>query len=274
MLLVRPFAITTPVYIVFALICLALAVPHLARGIMGGEPDHAPTPIKYAYYDFESGEIPFADTLMPNSTPTSILADPDGNQFLRMTVSPSDCGPNFYTSCPKTRAELFVAAGPNTHDQIVTYSFSMRIPSRNPADNHLLVQGFQGYRMTFDYGRTFWLGTSDGEVFVQNDVGKKQRLNLGPVQYDTWVHYELVVNLTSDPDLGRIDVYKDAELVGSITKQATERTSQYTSDLFLNVVDFKGSSGTADFDNVQLSTGDSPHKMISARAKLTAFLRL
>jgi hypothetical protein len=206
------------------------------------------------YCDFEDGQIPFLDTLMPNSTPTNIAVDSDTNQFLRMTVGSSDCGPSYNTYCPKNRAELFMGVGP-TDDQIVTYSFSMRIPSFNPADNHLLVQVFQGYRVTLDYGRTFWLGTSDGEVFVQNDVDKKQRLTLGSVQYDTWVNYKLVVYLTPEPDLGRIDVYKDAELMGSITGQATERTSEHTSDMFLNVVSFDGSPGTADFDNAQITSG-------------------
>ena len=211
------------------------------------------------YYDFEDGQIPFADTLMPNSTPTIIRVDPDGNHFLTMTVSPSDCGPSYNTSCPWNRAELFAGAGPNTDNQIVTYSFSMRIPSFNPAANHLLVQVFQGYRITLNYGRTFWLGTSSGGVFVQNDVGGKKRVNLGSIQYDTWVNYKLVVYLSTDANLGRIDVFKDAELMGSITGQATEKTSQYTSDLFFNVVSFDGSPGTVDFDNAQISTGGSPY---------------
>ena len=212
------------------------------------------------YYDFENGQIPFVDTLMPNSTPTTVLADPDANQFLRMTVRASDCGESYNTTCPKNRAELFIGAGP-TNDRNATYSFSMRIPSFDPASNHLLAQVFQGYRITLNYGRTFWLGTSNGEIFVQNDIGGKQRLNLGSVQYDSWVNYELVVYLSTDPKVGRIDVYKDAELIGSITGQATERTAQHTSDLFFNVVGFDGAPGTADFDNAHIISGSGVEKI-------------
>ena len=211
----------------------------------------------YLYHDFENGQIPNADTLMSNSIPTIILSDPDGNHFLRMTVSSSDCGPKYNTTCPWNRAELLVGTGPTTDNQTVTYSFSMRIPTSNPASNHLLVQAYQGYGITLNYGRTFWLGTSSGIVFVQNDVGGHQRVNLESIQYDTWVNYTLVVYLTTDVNLGRIDVYKDLQSIASITGQATERTSQYTSDLFFNVVAFDGSPGTADFDNAQISTGDS-----------------
>jgi len=196
---------------------------------------------------------------MSNSTPTDILVDPDQNRFLRMTVSSSDCGQEYNTTCPWNRAELLVGPGSNTHNETVIYSFLMRIPRSNAAGNHLLVQAYQGYRITFDYGRTFWLGTRNGGVFVQNDLGEnRQRINLGPIEYDRWVNYALAVYLTTDPSLGRIDVYRDDQFIGSITGQATEKTSQYASDLFFNVVDFNGSPGTADFDNVQISTGDSP----------------
>src|SRR5262245_43753846 len=123
----RLFGIATPVYIAAAIVCLALVGPHLVRAIIGSESDGAPTTSTLLYHDFENGEIPFAETLVPNSTPTVIRADPDQNQFLRMTVSPSDCGASYNTDCPKNRAELFAGAGP-THNQIATYSFAMRIP--------------------------------------------------------------------------------------------------------------------------------------------------
>ena len=213
----------------------------------------------YLSYDFEDGQIPNDDTLMSNNTPTVVLLDPDGNRFVRMTVSSSDCGPAYNTTCPWNRAELLAGAGPNIHNRSVTYGFSVRIPSSNPAVNHLLVQAYQGYRITFGYGRTFWLGTSNGGLFVQNDVGEnRQRISLGLIDYDKWVNYALVVYLSTDPSLGRIDVYSDDQLIGSITGQATEKTSQYPSDLFFNVVDFKGAPGTADFDNVQISMDGSP----------------
>jgi len=47
----------------------------------------------------------------------------------------------------------------------------------------------------------------------------------------------------------------DGNLVGSITGQATVLFTQYLTDMFLNIVDFNGAAGTADFDNLQISTG-------------------
>ena len=52
-----------------------------------------------------------------------------------------------------------------------------------------------------------------------------------------------------------MDVYVDGQHVGSLSGYATLKDSRYVTDLFLNVVDFNGVFGVADFDNVQISTG-------------------
>jgi len=82
-----------------------------------------------------------------------------------------------------------------------------------------------------------------------------QRVELGSIQYDRWVNFSLVVYLSADPSLGRVDVYMDGNLIGSITGQATVLFTQYFIDMFFNIVDFNGAAGTADFDNLQISTG-------------------
>jgi len=209
-------------------------------------------------YNFEDGLIPNADSLMPNKIPTTILTESNGNHFLRMTASPEDCGTSFFTSCSRTRAELWIGSAPDTINQMVTYSFSMRIPSSNPAgQDNMLWQLFQGYRIDPAGGRTIWLGSQSGKLYVANQSGSGgvQRVELGSIQYDRWVNFSLVVYLSADPSLGRVDVYMDGNLIGSITEQATVLFTQYLTDMFLNIVDFNGAAGTADFDNLQISTG-------------------
>lgn len=123
------------------------------------------------------------------------------------------------------------------------------------------MQLFQGYRTTNAGGRTIWIGSSSGKVGVENQVGSNggwQRVHLGSIQYDRWVDFSLVVYLSTDPSSGRVDVYMDGQLIGSMTGQATVNFTQYVTDMFINVVDFNGVVGTADFDNLQISTGGAP----------------
>jgi len=209
-------------------------------------------------YNFEDGQIPNSNRLSSNLIPATVLTESNGNHFLRMTASPEDCGPSFGTTCPRTRAELWIGFAPGTADQTVTYNFSMRIPSSNPAgQNNMLWQLFQGYRIDPAGGRTIWLGSQSGKLYVANQSGSGgvQRVELGSIQYDRWVNFSLVVYLSADPSLGRVDVYMDGNLIGSITEQATVLFTQYLTDMFLNIVDFNGAAGTADFDNLQISTG-------------------
>ena len=146
---------------------------------------------------------------------------------------------------------------PETTNVTVTYSFSLRIPSSNPflavTQYNLLAQLFQGINVPSVSGKTIWLGSQNGRIFVRNDLNQ-QTLDVGPIQYDRWVNYSLAVYLSTDPSSGLVDVYVDGQRVGSLTGYATLKDSQYVTDLFLNVIDFNGVLGTADFDNVQIST--------------------
>jgi hypothetical protein len=213
-------------------------------------------------YDFEDGVVPNPDSLMPNKVPATILAEPGGNRFLRMTATPEDCGPRFNTTCPWTRAELWIGGAPVTVNQTVTYSFSIRIPAAdNPSgQDNVLWQLFQGYRIDPNGGRTIWLGVRDGRVYVGNDAGgMARRMDVGPLQYDVWVKYSVVVHLSDDPS-GRVDVYADGQHIGSLVGQPTVLFGAYVSDMFLNVVDFGGVRGTADFDDVRISVDAQGHR--------------
>ena len=116
----------------------------------------------------------------------------------------------------------------------------------------------QGYRITWDGGKTVWLGTKNGNVFIVNEAGGLQVLELGPIQYDKWVDYCWVVQLSTDPSSGRVEVFMDGDYIGSIIGQATALFEQYRTDMFVNVVDFNGVAGTADFDNLQISRDECP----------------
>jgi Polysaccharide lyase len=207
--------------------------------------------------DFESGVITNADSLMLNKIATAILTEPDGNHFLRMTATSEDCGPSFFTTCPRTRAELWIGSAPVTMNETVAYSFSLRIPRLNnlTGQDSLLWQLFQGYRIDPNGVRTIWLGIQNGRLYVANQTGgTTQKIDLGLVQYDIWVDYSMVVYLRDDSS-GRVDVYMNATLIGSIVGQPTILFDQYVTDMFLNVVSFNGVLGSADFDNVQISRG-------------------
>ena len=207
------------------------------------------------FYDFENGQVPNANSSYPNTTPPAILTESNGNHFLRMTAVPQDCGPTFATTCPRTREELLMGHAPETSNITTTYSFSLRIPSSNPSGQYnVLAQLFQGIGVPRVSGKTIWLGSQNGRIFVRNDLNQ-QTLDVGPIQYDKWVDYSLAVYMSTDASLGLVDVSVDGQHVGRLTGYATLKDSQYVTDLFLNVIDYLGVFGVVDFDNVQIKHG-------------------
>ena len=205
-------------------------------------------------YNFEDGQIPNSNRLSSNLIPATVLTESNGNHFLRMTASPEDCGPSFGTTCPRTRAELWIGFAPGTADQMVTYNFSMRIPSSNSGGrNNLLMQLFQGLADIVNSGKTIWIGSQNGRLFLENDL-THTTADLGVISYDQWMNFSLVVYLTTNPSQGRADAYRNGALPGSIVGEATEKIADIT-NMYLDVIDFGGVLGIADFDNVQISTG-------------------
>src|SRR5262249_10961297 len=162
----------------------SVAAGATATGITFTPPTPSPTPgitrIDLSY-DFENGQIPNANSnsLQTSAIPPTILTEPGGNHFLRMTASPQDCGPNFATTCPGTRAELLMGHAPETSNVTITYSLSLRIPSSNPSGQYnLLAQLFQGLGVPSVSGKTIWLGSQNGRIFVRNDLNQ-QTLDVG-----------------------------------------------------------------------------------------------
>ncbi len=218
-------------------------------------------------YDFEEGQIPNPETLMPNLVPTAVLTEGGGNDYLRETASPSDCGPSYNTVCPQTRAELWIGGWQTgvTSNATVQYNVRMRLPSTNPTSGHsgsVLWQLFQAA----GFSRTIWIGISGStpeHLHLYNEVatatgGPLLDLDLGPITYDTWHTYNIYVYLTDVPAQGRIDVVRDGTLVGSLTGQATVYNASVITDNYVNAVDFAGTLLVVDYDDVQLVTGTSP----------------
>ena len=189
-------------------------------------------------YNFEDGQIPNSNRLSSNLIPATVLTESNGNHFLRI----------------RTRAELWIGFAPGTADQMVTYNFSMRIPSSNSGGrNNLLMQLFQGLADIVNSGKTIWIGSQNGRLFLENDL-THTTADLGVISYDQWMNFSLVVYLTTNPSQGRADAYRNGALPGSIVGEATEKIADIT-NMYLDVIDFGGVLGIADFDNVQISTG-------------------
>src|SRR5262249_37939879 len=161
--------------------------------------------------------------------------------FLRMTASPGDCGPEFGTMCPWTRAEIEIGAAPVYTDTTVTYRFKMRNPSTNPTtgQDNLLWQLFQ---WDPSGGRRLWLGTRNGRLHLTNPApirfgGAEQVMDLGPIVYDEWHTYVISVFLSADPALGRVDLSRDGLWVGGFTGAATVVNTNLVTHLYTDVVD-------------------------------------
>jgi hypothetical protein len=225
--------------------------------------------------DFEDGQIHNADPPgYPNLVPPAVLVE-SGNHFLRLTASPSDCGPDFATTCPRTRANVSMGHSSVKSGSRVTYSWSMRIPrATNPdGQNNMWFQLAQDSTPTFTGGRLAWIGTQNGRLFIENTAPRQHdtsgpwtRRDLKPIPYDQWVNYSLSVFLTDVAALGRIELSMNGALVASIVGENTvfkvghfgntnSGANEYT-QMHLQIVDFVGVFGTADYDNVHIITGN------------------
>jgi hypothetical protein len=211
-------------------------------------------------FDLENGRVPNGgifdpngDGVYPNLVPAMVLTESNGNHFLRMTASPSDCGLSFATTCPRTRAEIWIGSTPGSDNQSATFSFAMRIPRSNPnGHNNLLFQLFQGLGDPINSGRTIWIGSQNGRLFLENGL-THTTADLGSINYDQWVKFSVGVYLTTNAPQGRADAYINGALAGSIVGEATEKIAGIT-NMYLNVIDFGGVLGIADFDNLQISS--------------------
>ncbi len=251
-------------WLIIPLLCLA--------GCGGGTDPAPPQPAQSISWDFETGTFPHGSVpggfIYPNMVaPVVLLEGPPHLHFARLTASPPDCGDTFNTTCPRTRAEMWMGGLPDVMGATRTYAFSMRLPSSNPpGQDALLWQTFEGDPPNTN--RDIWLGVQNGRVYLANAVqpvpqtsqtvdlggigGISQVVDLGPIVYDQWNTYQVVVLLATDTT-GTVTVWKNGVEMGTITGQPTKYFTNHT-DVYLNVVDEGGTLGIVDFDDVQQQT--------------------
>jgi len=145
----------------------------------------------------------------------------------------------------------------------------MRIPrGTNPnGQNNLLFQLAQTTTPEFTGGKTAWIGSVNGRLFLENDI-TRTRIDLGPIPYDQWVNYTLQVFLTDNASLGTIDLSMNGVSVASIHGEITVipigmfsntiSGATQSTEFHIQIVDFIGVFGTADYDNVQILVPTSP----------------
>jgi hypothetical protein len=214
--------------------------------------------------DYEDGLVHNAQPPgYPNRVPPTVRSEA-GNRFLTLTASPSDCGPAFATTCPRIRTNVAVGHAPQTTNTTVRYQWRMRIPwANNPAgQDNMWMQLFQDADWEWVGGRTVWIGGAGGHLFLRNQhtaLGRTfTQVDLGPIPYDQWVEYSLYVFLTVDPSRGHITLYMDGVEVGSIVGEWTQLIASKVTEMNLQIVDFYGTTGTADYDDVSVSDLGSP----------------
>lgn len=128
------------------------------------------------FVNFENGIIPVPQESWPDvastaAVPRAILTE-SGNHFLRLVASPTDCGPLFATTCPRTRALVGPGWSTVTSGQTITYAWRMRLPggAANPAGtNGMVMQLFQdGTAACPTCARTIWIGNKSGHLWLVN----------------------------------------------------------------------------------------------------------
>jgi hypothetical protein len=70
-----------------------------------------------------------------------------------------------------------------------------------------------------------------------------------------WRDYSFVVYLSDSPSLGRVAIYVNNKLVKTIAGLATVKYVNAPTYFYLNVVDFGGLFGTADYDDLRICAG-------------------
>ena len=223
-------------------------------------------------WDFEARTFPNrADA--PNLVSPVVLKETNGNHYGRLTVSHSDCrtpGDAVWDPCPKIRAQVVVGTIPEVEGETRTFSLTVRIPSAGqPANGHdsMLWQIIEPHATgTNQFERSFWIGIHDfgagDRVYLANRVPPcpgncvvvagdvpANIIDLGPLTLDQWDTYQIVMTLAVTPSNGTVIVYKNGTVVGTINNQPTMYLVD-TQDTKIDVLDWSGTPGIADFDNV------------------------
>jgi len=253
--------------------CLIISLLCLASCGSGTDPAPPPKPAQSLSWDFEAGTFPNpAD--QPNLVPPVVLTEINGNHYGRLTGSPSDCSTTdfiLWDPCPQIREQVRIWTIPEVEGETRTFSLTVRIPSAGqPATGHdsMLWQLLEpGPNST----RTIWFGIRDfgaGQHFyVANQVppcptgctyipviAKGDYANvvdLGPVVFDQWMTIQLDMTLAATPTNGTLIVRKNGAVVQTISNQPTTwLPTGLTQDVKIDVLDWSGTLGIADFDNL------------------------
>ena len=198
------------------------------------------------------------------AVPATILTESNGNRYLRLTASPSDCGPAFATGCPTARAEQLIARVDRNVYNPITFSYSYRL--RSPITGNVVTQLYQSDHIST--GGWVVNNYADGPagvtgVEVKNPTATYTCVGIQcstsapgefidwPIQYDKWITISLVVYF--DLTQGTVDVTIDGQYKGTL-RGKTILTPQMTADTFI-YIDVYGSPATIDFDNIVVSPG-------------------
>jgi len=74
-------------------------------------------------------------------------------------------------------------------------------------------------------------------------------IDLGPLTFDQWDTYQIVMTLAVTPSNGTVIVRKNGTVVGTINNQPTMYLVD-SQDVKIDVLDWSGTLGIADFDNL------------------------
>jgi hypothetical protein len=199
--------------------------------------------------------------------PVTNLSDSNGNNFVRITATPSD---NFSNGGDplKLRSELSVGGAPGwgsvDANRAVTYDFSVRLPaggSRPSASNVMQTgstlstgQFMPALRLFWDENRGLWLrGQHESSP---GSATQYQSLDFGKVGVGQWVHFTISVYWSLDPAKAKILAYVNGQHAGTMTGLPT-----IASPLAPNSMGFKigtyghGAAGSVDFDNIGVTMG-------------------
>jgi hypothetical protein len=211
-----------------------------------------------AQWNFEDGSV--IPNGLPGAIPNANILE-GGNRFLRMTVSSTDTGPNFATTPPTVRAEsLLNTDNRQARNNLVTYNFSIRIPSANPPPANVLWQIFQTDLISNDgWVVAMWteLGDRGFDIKGPSGGGAGQTLHV-PAVFDTWQNFSVTVFFDSTNGWARISL--NGTVLGTITGRTliapSVTANNYT---YLDVYgQLNGASNASvHFDNISIVEGDT-----------------
>ena len=224
-------------------------------------------------WDFEARTFPNPTDNPSNVVHPVVLTETNGNDYGRLTVSHSDCrtpGDHVWDACPKIRQQVVIGTIPEVAGETRTFSLALRIPSAGqPATGHdvfywqIIEPHATGANQ---YERSFWLGVHDfgagQRVYLANRVppcpgncitvagdAPANIIDLGPLTFDQWDTYQITMTLAVTPTNGTVIVRKNGTVVATVTNQPTMYLVD-TQDFKMDVLDWSGTPGIAEFDNV------------------------